>query len=287
VTDGRGPDFLGIGSPRCGTTTLYERLRTHPEVWLPPVKELHYWDVERGPDRPTHGRWGRVRFGISRARRSRTRHDLAFMVRFATGRRSDDWYERLFPADSSVCRGEITPSYCELDDDRVAAVHRRLPDVKLILMLRDPIERTWSGAAKRLARQEGRHLSEISEAELRDYFDSAPVRRRADYVAILDRWRSVFDPAALHVGFLEQMNEEPDVFATGVAGHLGIDPEPLRRAGEVTVAVNTTTSHRIDIPVEWERYLARQYVGVSEAMAAEFGGPAVAWYERARASLAA
>ena len=37
-----GPDFLGIGTTRSGTTFLHHHLRAHPRVWLPPQKELHY-----------------------------------------------------------------------------------------------------------------------------------------------------------------------------------------------------------------------------------------------------
>jgi hypothetical protein len=40
----RGPDFLVIGAQRAGTTWLHQVLRRHPSLWLPPVKELHYFD---------------------------------------------------------------------------------------------------------------------------------------------------------------------------------------------------------------------------------------------------
>ena len=40
----KGPDFLVIGAQRAGTTWLHRVLRQHPALWLPPVKELHYFD---------------------------------------------------------------------------------------------------------------------------------------------------------------------------------------------------------------------------------------------------
>jgi hypothetical protein len=40
----RGPDFLIIGAQRAGTTWVYRLLRRHPALWLPSVKELHYFD---------------------------------------------------------------------------------------------------------------------------------------------------------------------------------------------------------------------------------------------------
>ena len=41
------PSFLGIGTARAGTTWLHANLRRHPEIWLPPLKELHYFDLQR------------------------------------------------------------------------------------------------------------------------------------------------------------------------------------------------------------------------------------------------
>src|SRR3954453_9519065 len=38
------PTFLGIGAPRTGTTWLHSNLRRHPEIWMTPVKEVHYFD---------------------------------------------------------------------------------------------------------------------------------------------------------------------------------------------------------------------------------------------------
>ena len=50
VSPPRMPSFLGIGAARSGTTWLHENLRHHPQVWVPPAKELHYFDLLRhGP----------------------------------------------------------------------------------------------------------------------------------------------------------------------------------------------------------------------------------------------
>ncbi|TVQ38230.1 MAG: hypothetical protein EA384_09570 [Spirochaetaceae bacterium] len=44
---GRFPDFLGIGTTRGGSSWLYRVLSRHPDVWMPPVKEVHYFDRPR------------------------------------------------------------------------------------------------------------------------------------------------------------------------------------------------------------------------------------------------
>ena len=39
-----GPDFFCIGAQKGGTRWLYDQLQLHPDFWMPPVKELHYFD---------------------------------------------------------------------------------------------------------------------------------------------------------------------------------------------------------------------------------------------------
>ena len=38
-----GPDFIGVGPEKTGTTWIHSRLRRHPDVWVPPIKELRYF----------------------------------------------------------------------------------------------------------------------------------------------------------------------------------------------------------------------------------------------------
>ncbi len=45
------PDFVGIGAQKAGTTWLYHNLRAHPEIWMPPRKEIHYFN-RMGEERP-------------------------------------------------------------------------------------------------------------------------------------------------------------------------------------------------------------------------------------------
>src|SRR5204862_8294166 len=49
-----GIQFLGIGAQKAGTTWLYEMLRLTPEVWMPPVKELHYFSRSPRYPSPSH-----------------------------------------------------------------------------------------------------------------------------------------------------------------------------------------------------------------------------------------
>src|ERR1700757_3086986 len=54
--DGARPDFLCVGAHKSGTTWLYQQLDSHPDFWMPPVKELHYFDQLSRVQRAAHPR---------------------------------------------------------------------------------------------------------------------------------------------------------------------------------------------------------------------------------------
>jgi hypothetical protein len=104
------PTFVGIGVPRAGTTWLHAMLSGHPDVFMPSVrKEIRFFDLHFD--------------------------------------RGVDWYQAFFSspeaAHSYAAIGEISPQYlyCEECPDRIS---QTLPGVKLILMLRHPVDRAYS-----------------------------------------------------------------------------------------------------------------------------------------------
>ena len=117
------PDFLIVGAQRCGTTTMFKTLMQHPGVARPYLRKgVHFFDLrfDRGLD------WYRGHFPLTASSRLRR-----------LGRRP--------------LTGESSPYYLfhPLAGQRIA---RSLPDVKLIVLLRDPVERAYSGHSHELAR---------------------------------------------------------------------------------------------------------------------------------------
>ncbi len=117
------PDFFVAGVPKAGTTALHAALAGHPSLYLSPVKEPKFFLTDGPP--PTQGGPGDVR-----------------TYREHIWRRSD--YEALFSAaPAGTLRGESTPFYLysEAAQQRIRAV---IPEARLIIVLRDPIERAHS-----------------------------------------------------------------------------------------------------------------------------------------------
>ena len=120
----RLPDFLVIGAPKAGTTALHAALAQHPQLHLSSVKEPKYFLCRDAPPPSYRGPGD------------------AHSVQEWVWRRRD--YEALFasaPADS-LC-GESTPFYL-YDTDAQRRIAHTLPKVRLIAVLRDPVDRLYS-----------------------------------------------------------------------------------------------------------------------------------------------
>ncbi|MFB5630908.1 MAG: sulfotransferase [Nitrosopumilaceae archaeon] len=110
------PDFLLIGFPKCGTTSLYEYLIQHPDIYSPIGKEIDYFDrlYSKGLD------WYKVRFPLKIQK---------FFVKNVIGK--------------NFITGEATPRYV-YHPHTLVRIKKTIPNVKFIVLLRNPIERSFS-----------------------------------------------------------------------------------------------------------------------------------------------
>jgi hypothetical protein len=117
------PDFLVIGVPKAGTTALHAALSRHPELFLSRVKEPKFF-LSEGPP-PARGGPGDAQ----------TYQEHVW-------RRPD--YEGLFDAaPDGILRGEATPFYL-YDLDAQNRIRRLVPKAKLVVLLRNPVDRAHS-----------------------------------------------------------------------------------------------------------------------------------------------
>jgi hypothetical protein len=214
----RFPDFVGIGAQKAGTTWLHENLLGHPDVWLPPVKELHYFD-QLYVDTPGHQRAADER-RRRKARRVLGDGDGAAAV-IVDGEISDDWYGRIFAAapSHSIC-GEITGSYALLPDEGVAHLARLNPDVKILFLLRDPIDRALAHVRMLYRRgdpQAQREFEPLPTIEL-----DPRVLNRSRYSETVRRYREHFADESIWIGDFDQIASDPAALVRSVCAFLGV-----------------------------------------------------------------
>ncbi len=120
-------------------------------------------------------------------------------------------------------KGEITPAYSTLDQDSIARVHDLLPEAKLIFLMRNPIERTWSQLVMRLDKAGKRDVGPARHRRLRRSFEREGYRGRTDYLRTLENWGAFFPEEQIFVGFLEDIHFYPEELLGSVYEFLGVD----------------------------------------------------------------
>ena len=209
-------DFLGIGAPKAGTTSLHEYLRTHPELFLPEVKEQPFFTVDRAYEEGWDS-FARVAFhGAPPGRRygKITPHYMGGPVA---------WSDATAAAAGGEAASAVTAR-------RIA---EQFPDVKLIAMLRDPVERAISSYWQTtVLGDDARSLDDALAEELTPEALEAARARPADghqhvvageYGRILADYLRLFPREQLFVGSMAVLEREPLELLRGVYRFLGVD----------------------------------------------------------------
>jgi hypothetical protein len=208
-----GLDFLGIGAQKAGTTSLHEYMRTHPQLYLPEAKEQPFFSDDEGYAEGWDTFSAVAFHGAPRDRRygKITPHYLAGPV----GRRTSTATGE--PASAVIAR-------------RIA---QQFPDVRLIVMLRDPVERAissyWQAA---VLGDESRGLDEALLAELAPAALAAARAHPTDghqhivageYGRALEAYLRHFPREQLFVGATSVLGREPMTLLADLWRFLGVD----------------------------------------------------------------
>jgi hypothetical protein len=119
----RLPNFVVIGAPKCGTTSLHHYLSQHPDVYVPKRKELHYFSYPHI------------------ARFSAGPGDANILNHFCATRQSyENHYEN---AGKEAAIGDISPSYLYYAEVS-GRIKMELGNPKIVIVLRDPIDKAFS-----------------------------------------------------------------------------------------------------------------------------------------------
>jgi hypothetical protein len=287
------PDFLIIGAQKAGTTWLDRNLRRHPQIWLPPEKEMHFFDLPpllpfsalRLAPAKSIRRWAQFRMTRD-ADKARANPDHAhWYARYYWSPRTERWYHSQFAPAPGQVAGEATPRYAVLPERRIRQARRLMPGCRIIYLLRDPIARAWSDVAMFQSPKFGQpglqHLD--AEAALR-FLVSARRIRHSSYLGNLERWEKFFPQEQIFVGFHDEVREAPRRLLTSIYRFLGVDDSSASTRNIIARKVNRQRYQ--PIPQAFERTLARMLMPEIQALDARFGNKYTAkWRQRAEACL--
>jgi hypothetical protein len=200
-------DFLIIGAQKCATTTLFEHLRAHPDINMPLEKEVPFFTAE---DRSAAA-W-------------------------------DEFAGAHFGREDGRLWGKATPQYM-CDSSIAERIRACMPDVKLVAILRDPIERTWSHYQMGRRREMEPRAFDTAIAEL--LREDALRKSRAlpapahtagfepesefyvtwsEYGRILSEYARFFSPQRLLVLYTEDLQNDPECTLDRLLEFIDLEP---------------------------------------------------------------
>ncbi|MDD9939281.1 MAG: sulfotransferase [Myxococcales bacterium] len=237
--DTRGlPDFIIIGAAKCGTTSLHHILAQHERIFIPDY-EVYFFDVDDIEQHPDFFRQGDAWVW----------HDFD-----ADRERYLAWYRRVFEgARPGQLIGEDTTTYVAsgLAAERIA---RMLPEVKLIVMLRDPVARAYSHYWHNV--RKGRSTRSFEET-IR--YAPGNLLERGRYRRQLERYRSFIDDGRLLTVFFEDMVADTPGQVVRVCEYLGV---PMLDLDAVETHQNVSpVPFSVPLRLAFNRVMGRQLEG--------------------------
>jgi hypothetical protein len=203
------PNFFIIGAMKAGTTTLYNYLRTHPDIYMCPEKEPHFFSVDSN--------WAK----------------------------GSGWYASLYSGRrKQKAIGDASVTYMRYPQfpNVPARIYQTLPDARLICILRNPVARIYShyshlyreGLEERslenaLTAKRGELPGRLEIPPLVDLASNDPLAKVNEYIAFSLYWRQIqhylqyFPPEQLLVILFEEMVENPITTLKSVYNFLEID----------------------------------------------------------------
>jgi len=219
---------LCIGSQRCATSYLNQVLEAHPHVQMAPKEPNFFNHTVR-----THGL---------------------------------DWYLQHFEAPngkSIQARGEISPNYAVMRRREIQLAKDLFPHLKIILLVRHPVDRMWSALRRHWTFSYLDDVSEIGKnvSSILGYADQRLPDAFGDYRAIYENWTSVFDEERILLLRYDQMKAEPDRTVSRVLEFLGVesDIEWIQSYREGSSPRNQSTAD-VEMSNYVQYYLSRRYI---------------------------
>ena len=100
-----------------------------------------------------------------------------------------------------------------------------MPNLKLIFILRNPIERALSAANMRFSKKLERDINSVSEDELIKFISTTGVIKRGKYLETIKNFNEFFDEDQIHIDFYDCIKTEPEKLIKRIFSHIGVDSE--------------------------------------------------------------
>jgi len=270
ASNGARPDFLCVGAQKGGTSWLFHQLTLHPDFWMPPVKEVHYFDSMSKVKRNNP----------PRCKDERDQWFLARLVELSALPYIDlDSYSELFAAKNTLLSGDITPAYSMLNDELIETIVGYFPNLKVIFLARDPVDRAWSQLSMGVRLGNIPAFDSTNPAEVLRNLLSPGVFFRSYPSKIVKRWRRYVRPDLFRIYFFDDLKEDPAGMRRSILSFLGADPD--KPSGSLKADYNGQGGkEKLPLTDKVRARVAHFFEHELKACAVELGGHAKSWPAR-------
>ncbi len=199
------PNFLIFGVQKAGTTSLYNYLCEHPQVYMSPVKETEFMGRDLGDANKTDENGAPL---LTPGGRKRIL--------------TIDDYQQLFDGvTDEIAIGEASPNYLFLHDRAVPQIQTYVPEAKLIAILRNPVDRAYSDYLMHVRELVG-NRNPLAE-QVRSSGESSFTLLKGRYYQGLKHFYDVFYPAQIRVFLYDDLVRDSDALMREIYGFIGVD----------------------------------------------------------------
>lgn len=265
------PDFLCVGAQKAGTSWLYHQLNSHPDFWMPPTKELRYFDEMSRSRHPVDWR-------KARPRDQRDRFFLAEMESLCSTPFIDrERYGRLFAPKRELLSGDVTPVYSIVPEEMIVTIMDYFPALKIIFIARDPVERAWSALSMGV-RNGGLSPFDVTNPDvvIQHLFHPDILCRSFPSLTVA-RWRRYVPAEQMHIYFYDDLMTDSARLRTEIILFLGADPKKARVPADQKIMHD---ANKPPLSAEVRNRLGRFFGRELRTCAIELGGAAVEWPSR-------
>ena len=232
--------FFCIGAAKTGTTWLYGMLNKHPEVQMPPIKELDFFHHLEGKEsyqeRFESEHWmnkgwrQNIEQSINNLKENKNvpasewKLNYSF-INMADPDPSQSVKKFKFLLDSLIKNqkkavGDFSHTNAQINEETLSLLCQNFPTAKAIYIIRNPIDRDWSQF--RFNKFVLGHNVADSEEELKNYFTYPIVEEQNKYLEVIDRWSKFLDESQLLVLSYDELKKDPVSFINKATDFIGL-----------------------------------------------------------------
>ncbi|QXT41154.1 sulfotransferase [Gymnodinialimonas ceratoperidinii] len=265
------PKLLGIGAQKAGTSWLHSTLGQHSEIWVPPFKELHFFDHKFVPSNRKWTEW-HIRKGVRETRaRWQEKNVLSIENSDYLDRIQErpmfngQWYKHIFSKCPETKMGvDITPEYCQVSREGIEFIKKFLGrDLKVIYIIRNPIDRAVSQLKMNVSRQSAKP---VTLDDWLEFADAPVIAERGDYQKYIPRWSQAFNEGSLLLLPYGLLRKNPIGLLRSVESFLGVGKFDYVNAEQRVFA-----SPKMNVPMDVEDFFGEKFRDQCDFIKGRFG----------------